>query len=308
MEFELWWLLPIPALFFALGWIAARIDIKHLLRESRALPLVVFPRPQLPAERAARQGDRIVHRGGQGRPADGRSAFRAGQPVPPPGRDRPRDPHAPEPARPSRPSAGQAAATAVFELGAGLPPRGTARSRRGALHASSTARRSSIAALGHPAADLRAGEGLAEGDRRDPAHGGARQAAVLQGDRALLLRAGAGGAAALAIRRRRARIIDAGAGRIPGLRAGDDAARRPRSAAGRLRGAIAAWQRIESQNPGVPRARRRAARRRVPTQPATSRRARACCAATGAVSFARSAQRGVHADARARGRRARRRS
>src|ERR1700687_5098028 len=42
MDFELWWLLPIPALFFAMGWIAARIDIKHLLRESRALPLTYF--------------------------------------------------------------------------------------------------------------------------------------------------------------------------------------------------------------------------------------------------------------------------
>jgi len=42
MDFELWWLLPIPALFFALGWMAARIDIKHLLRESRALPLSYF--------------------------------------------------------------------------------------------------------------------------------------------------------------------------------------------------------------------------------------------------------------------------
>src|SRR3982750_2140292 len=42
MEFDLWWLLPIPAVFFAMGWIAARIDIKHLLRESRALPLSYF--------------------------------------------------------------------------------------------------------------------------------------------------------------------------------------------------------------------------------------------------------------------------
>ena len=42
MDFELWWLLPIPAVFFALGWIAARIDIRHLLRESRALPLTYF--------------------------------------------------------------------------------------------------------------------------------------------------------------------------------------------------------------------------------------------------------------------------
>jgi lipopolysaccharide biosynthesis regulator YciM len=42
VDFELWWLLPIPALFFALGWIAARIDIKHLLTESRSLPLSYF--------------------------------------------------------------------------------------------------------------------------------------------------------------------------------------------------------------------------------------------------------------------------
>src|SRR5881296_3196028 len=42
MEFELWWLLPIIAVVFALGWIAARIDIRYLLRESRALPLSYF--------------------------------------------------------------------------------------------------------------------------------------------------------------------------------------------------------------------------------------------------------------------------
>ena len=42
VDFELWWLLPIVAVFFALGWIAARIDIKHLMRESRALPLSYF--------------------------------------------------------------------------------------------------------------------------------------------------------------------------------------------------------------------------------------------------------------------------
>jgi lipopolysaccharide biosynthesis regulator YciM len=41
MEFELWWLLAFP-LFFALGWVAARIDIKHLVRESRALPRSYF--------------------------------------------------------------------------------------------------------------------------------------------------------------------------------------------------------------------------------------------------------------------------
>src|SRR5258708_18248764 len=41
MEFEYWWLLGFP-LFFGLGWIAARIDIRHLLRESRALPNSYF--------------------------------------------------------------------------------------------------------------------------------------------------------------------------------------------------------------------------------------------------------------------------
>ncbi len=41
MEIEYWWLLALP-LFFALGWAAARIDIKHLLLESRALPASYF--------------------------------------------------------------------------------------------------------------------------------------------------------------------------------------------------------------------------------------------------------------------------
>ena len=41
MEFELWWLLAFP-LFFGLGWLAARIDIKQLLTESRALPRSYF--------------------------------------------------------------------------------------------------------------------------------------------------------------------------------------------------------------------------------------------------------------------------
>jgi lipopolysaccharide biosynthesis regulator YciM len=41
MEFELWWLLAIP-LFFALGWMAARVDIRHVVRESRTLPKSYF--------------------------------------------------------------------------------------------------------------------------------------------------------------------------------------------------------------------------------------------------------------------------
>ena len=41
MEFEYWWLLALPV-FFGLGWLAARIDIKHLLTESRSLPHSYF--------------------------------------------------------------------------------------------------------------------------------------------------------------------------------------------------------------------------------------------------------------------------
>ena len=41
MEFELWWLIGFP-IFFGLGWLAARIDIKQLLTESRALPTSYF--------------------------------------------------------------------------------------------------------------------------------------------------------------------------------------------------------------------------------------------------------------------------
>lgn len=41
MEIEFWWLLALP-LFFALGWFAARIDIKQLISESRVLPVSYF--------------------------------------------------------------------------------------------------------------------------------------------------------------------------------------------------------------------------------------------------------------------------
>lgn len=41
MEFELWWLLAIP-LFFGLGWLMARVDIRQLVRESRKLPNSYF--------------------------------------------------------------------------------------------------------------------------------------------------------------------------------------------------------------------------------------------------------------------------
>lgn len=41
MELEAWHLLVIP-LFFALGWVAARIDIRHVMHESRSVPRAYF--------------------------------------------------------------------------------------------------------------------------------------------------------------------------------------------------------------------------------------------------------------------------
>lgn len=41
VEFEYWWLLIFP-LFFTLGWVAARVDIKQLINESTTLPAAYF--------------------------------------------------------------------------------------------------------------------------------------------------------------------------------------------------------------------------------------------------------------------------
>lgn len=41
MEFEFWWLLGIPV-FFGMGWIAARVDIRQVVAESRTLPRGYF--------------------------------------------------------------------------------------------------------------------------------------------------------------------------------------------------------------------------------------------------------------------------
>src|SRR5215211_2496255 len=41
VEFEYWWLLGLP-LFFGFGWMAARVDIRQIVTESRALPRSYF--------------------------------------------------------------------------------------------------------------------------------------------------------------------------------------------------------------------------------------------------------------------------
>jgi lipopolysaccharide biosynthesis regulator YciM len=41
MEFEFWWLVALP-LFFGMGWLAARVDIRSVITESRSLPSSYF--------------------------------------------------------------------------------------------------------------------------------------------------------------------------------------------------------------------------------------------------------------------------
>ena len=102
MEFEYWWLLGFP-LFFGLGWLAARIDIKHLVRDSRALPRSYFKGLNFLLNEQPDKAIEAFIEVVKVDPGDGRAALRAGQPVPPARRVRPRDPHAPEPARARRP-------------------------------------------------------------------------------------------------------------------------------------------------------------------------------------------------------------
>ena len=162
MDIEYWWLLALP-LFFALGWLAARIDIKQLVSESRALPLSYFKGLNFPAERAARQGDRGFHRSRQSRSADRRAPFRARQPVPPARRGRARHPHAPEPRRAAR-SAGRSEARGALRARAGLPQSGLLdRAEELFLKLDGTPHAEAGAQV--PARDLPAGEGLAESDR-----------------------------------------------------------------------------------------------------------------------------------------------
>ncbi|KAG1243011.1 hypothetical protein G6F68_015961 [Rhizopus microsporus] len=78
-------------LFVPLAALAGWPPVEHL-----------FPGPELPAQRAAGQGHRAVpayRRAGQGNLRD---PGRAGPPVPPPRRSRPRHPPAPGPGQPPR--------------------------------------------------------------------------------------------------------------------------------------------------------------------------------------------------------------
>ena len=299
MDFELWWLLPIPALFFALGWIAARIDIKHLLRESRALPLSYFRGLNFLLNE---QPDKAIESFIEVVKVDPQTIdlhFALGNLFPPAGRDRPRDPDAPEPARPRRPSGRTSARS-----------RSSSWPRISIAPACSIAPRTLFTKLDGSPFELQSHGFLLQIYEQEKDW--QKAIAVTQRMEALAkrpyfkeiahyyLRAGAELAAALAVRRsarpsstRRWPSTSCARGR----RCCWATSRRNRAT---IQAAIAAWQRIESQNPAVPRAGRRSPRRRLPQD----RRRRAGHSRTaqlrGPVSVARSADDAVQPDPGAR--------
>ena len=111
MDFDPQWLLWLAlasAGGFALGWLASRLDAAPVPARAAGLAEGLLQGPEPAAQRAARQGDRRLHRGGPAGPRHLRAALRARQPVPPPRRVRARGARAPAPARPRRPAQGRA--------------------------------------------------------------------------------------------------------------------------------------------------------------------------------------------------------
>jgi hypothetical protein len=94
MDFEPWMLLVFP-LFFGMGWLAARIDIKELLSESSALPRSYFQGLNFLLNE---QQDQAIEAFIEVVKVDPQtvSCTRAGQPVPPPASGQGHT-HAPQP-------------------------------------------------------------------------------------------------------------------------------------------------------------------------------------------------------------------
>jgi lipopolysaccharide biosynthesis regulator YciM len=234
-----------PAVFFALGWIAARIDIKHLLRESRALPLSYFRGLNFllneQPDKAIESFIEVVKVDPQTidlhfalgslfrRQGEIDRAIRMHQNL----LDRP---DLPADKRERRPSSSRRTSTAPA---CSIAPRSSS--------PSSTARRSSIR---RSASCCRSTSRRRTGRRRSPsrADGIAREAAVLQGDRALRLRARAGRAAQERLRGG-ARLHRQALGEYKACARATMLLGDAHAQEGDDDEAIAAWQRVETQNP-----------------------------------------------------------
>ena len=216
MDFDLWWLLPIPAVFFALGWIAARIDIKHLLRESRALPLSYFRGLNFLLNE---QPDKAIESFIEVVKVDPQtidlhfalgSLFRRQGEI-----DRAIRMHQNLLDRADLPADKREAAT--FELAQDFHRAGLL-DRAEELFTKLDGTPFEHPSLGFLLSIYEQEKDWPKAIAVDAADGGDREAAVLQGDRALRLRARAGGAAQERLQRG-ARLHRAGARRIQGLRA-----------------------------------------------------------------------------------------
>ncbi len=274
MDFDLQWLLIGLPIAFALGWIASRFDLRQCQARQprRAERLLQGPEPA--AQRAARQGDRRLHRGGPARPRHHRAALRARQPVPPPRRVRARGARAPAPAAARRPEAGDRDraqhALAQDFMKAGLFDRaedayraldGTPLRHRGEAGAALAVR--ALARLAH------------RGRGRQPTRA-SRRRLVRDAHRAPLVRTGARGRRTRPPRRGRGRAAPCARGRAAAPRGRwcwpASASRVPAS----TRQALAVWDELRRQHPAAFRARRHAT---MPTArwPAARRTGRATC-------------------------------
>ena len=160
----------------------------------------VLSRTQPAAERAARQGDRRLHRGGAARPRHDRPALCARQPVPPSRRVRARGARAPAPAAARRPRRRRSRARTAC-VGAGLRQGRPARPRRRGVPRTRRHRLRHRVAPGAAVAGRTCAR-LAHRCRRGRQARGQRHGLVCQSDRASLVRAGA---ASQRHRRRRSR-------------------------------------------------------------------------------------------------------
>jgi hypothetical protein len=212
---------PAGLLRHGLGGGAGRPEVASLGIALAAV--VLLPRIEFPAERAARQGDRVVPAGREGKPADRRAAVRAWESFSPARGSRPRDPHAPGPGEP-RGSRARAAPRRILRAVAGLLQGGSPRARREGPREDGRVR-SFRGSASPPPRHLHPGEGLGEGGRRRQEARGERQAQLPEGNRQLLLRARQHRARARPSRGR-AEILEQGARRQPQVRTRQPAARR----------------------------------------------------------------------------------
>jgi lipopolysaccharide biosynthesis regulator YciM len=184
MEFELWWLLALPV-FFGMGWVAARVDLKSLLSESRALPSSYFRGLNFLLNEQPDKAIESFLQVAKENPQTVELQFALGSLFRRAWRGRPRDPHAPGPGEARRPARRRAGAR-PRSSSPGLLQGGPARPRRGGARQMAEADPSPEVHASSSTSTSRRRTG--KGDRRGAQARGERQAQLPARDRQLPLR------------------------------------------------------------------------------------------------------------------------